>query len=407
VVDSLFRGLVALLGEIGVSGAIDIALSAALIYAALVVLLRRAGRLLRGALVLGALYVLSRQLDLGLSQRLLEAFAAVAAVALVVIYRDDLREIIERMARGRPWGERRGHGDQAGELAHILAHTLGDLAQARVGALVVVAGESPLEGLAQGGERLDGRPSEALLKSIFDSSSPGHDGAVLIEGGLITRFGCQLPLSHDFEQLKGKGTRHAAALGLAEQSDALCLAASEERGTLSLAERGGITVVSAQELATTLGKHLGAHKKRERRGDWWRSHHLAKLVAIAIAGIGWALFVRGGAPTTRVMTATLEVVDVSDELRVVSLTPESARVTLSGPKSTFYFVNEDNLRLRIPAAKLVLGGNRVALEPAMVNIPEGLSVRAIEPSRVSVMIARSTSGAAPKTSPAPPKARPR
>ena len=103
----------------------------------------------------------------------------------------------------------------------------------------------------------DGKISEPLLKSIFDPHSPGHDGAVIIENDQIARFAAHLPLSKDFQQLAHVGTRHSAALGLAELSDAMCIAVSEERGKISVARNGRLRQVdNMQELGSLLQKFL-------------------------------------------------------------------------------------------------------------------------------------------------------
>ena len=103
---------------------------------------------------------------------------------------------------------------------------------------LIAEGKDPIARHVMGGIELGGKISEPILKSIFDPHSPGHDGAVIVEHDQISLFAAHLPLSKDFQQLANVGTRHSAALGLAELSDALCIAVSEERGTISVARAG-------------------------------------------------------------------------------------------------------------------------------------------------------------------------
>ena len=124
-----------------------------------------------------------------------------------------------------------------------LAGALLRLARAHIGALVVVPGREPVERHLLGGIALDAAISEELLLSIFDPRSPGHDGAVLVQGDRLGRFAVLLPISEDHPHLGPGGTRHAAARGLAERCDALCVVVSEERGTVAVASAGELQVL--------------------------------------------------------------------------------------------------------------------------------------------------------------------
>ena len=238
--DNLFHALT----DIGLTGCIDIAIVTLVIYAFLVALkrTRRSGLIFVGIIILGIIYVAAWKLNLVLTITLLQGFFTVFLVALVVIFQEDLRYFFERV--GLWWRERslptyKRHAQRLPRRAvEVLARTLGDLARARIGALVVVRGHDMIARHLEGGEVVEGRLSEPLLKSIFDPHSLGHDGAVVIEGDRIERLGAHLPLSKNLDKLPRSGTRHAAALGLSECSDALCLVVSEERGTISIARRG-------------------------------------------------------------------------------------------------------------------------------------------------------------------------
>src|SRR5262249_56151173 len=117
-------------------------------------------------------------------------------------------------------------------------------AAAGLGALFVLPRPEPIEGHVGGAIPLGGRISEPLLLSIFDASSPGHDGAVILRGSQLERFAVHLPLSVNRAALGAGGTRHAAALGLSERCDATCIVVSEERGTVSVARDGAIRLLA-------------------------------------------------------------------------------------------------------------------------------------------------------------------
>src|SRR5512143_2197336 len=220
------------LREFHLADFLDIALVTTFVYSAIALLRHTQARLVAGGIVvLMTLFIIAQALDLRLTTWLLQGFFAVFLIILVVIFQEELRQLFERLAL---WGLRRGTpAAPSFGTADVLAGTLADLARSRTGALVVLVGAQPVERHLHGGLELGGHLSEPLLKSIFDTSSPGHDGAVVVKKDSIVRFAAQLPLSTDFKQLRGTGTRHSAALGLAERTDALCIVVSEERGTIS------------------------------------------------------------------------------------------------------------------------------------------------------------------------------
>ena len=132
----------------------------------------------------------------------------------------------------------------------MVAHVAGRLADNHWGGLIVIERETGLEDLVETGHRIDGQVSEDLLMTIFYPNSALHDKAVIIRGGRIVAAGCMLPLSENVPQEEGLGTRHAAAIGVSEVTDAIAIAVSEESGIISVA-RGG-----------TLLRHLDEDKLR-------------------------------------------------------------------------------------------------------------------------------------------------
>jgi uncharacterized protein (TIGR00159 family) len=242
-----------------------------------------------GILILGGVYLAARAFDLQLMAWIFQGFFAILVVIIVVIFQEELRQLFERLAL---WGLRRQDGPiMSSDPTDILVGVLTDFARDRVGALVVIPGSQPLSRHLQGGIDLDGRLSVPLLKSVFDPHSPGHDGAVLIEGGRIARFAMHLPLSKDFRQLATVGTRHAAALGLAELSDALCIVVSEERGHISIARDGKLrTLPNPAQLGPELQRFLRAAQPpvrgwRETAWQLVRANWREKVAAVVLTGL--------------------------------------------------------------------------------------------------------------------------
>ena len=193
----------------------------------------RAWNVLRGFAIILGLWVLANRLDLEATRWIFNRAAPVAFLAVVVVFQPELRAALERVGQGR--GNRLVRQDPVPEIMAAVR----ELAAQRRGALIAVQKKVPLAEYGQVGSKLGSPVSAALLQTIFDSRGPLHDGAVLIRDDRITHAGAVFPLSESLEGLSAKhGTRHRAALGLAEVTDALTIVVSEERGTVSYAKSG-------------------------------------------------------------------------------------------------------------------------------------------------------------------------
>jgi len=295
--------------EFGFSDALDVAIVAALIYSGISWLRRSQAALVAlGMGLLGLLYLLAQVFELHLTTWVFQGFFAAAALVLVVIFQEELRQGFEELAAFAMG--RRDDNRPRMDAAEVLARALSGLAREKHGALVVLAGMQKLERHLHGGEALGGRVSVALLESLFDPHSPGHDGAVVIEDRDVSRFGAHLPLARGSGLPDGHGTRHSAALGLSERTDALCLVVSEERGTISAARNGLLRPVgTAEELS-----RLVAAFYRERRAlrrtrpslrSFLRGHRLEKAAAVLLA-MGLWLVVTGASTHRSASTSHAE-----------------------------------------------------------------------------------------------------
>lgn len=380
--------------DFGAGDVVDVGVVAMLVWLVLRYLRStRARPALAGLLLLGAIYLLARWLALELTAALFQAFFAVLVLILVVVFQEDLRRAFERLGA---LGRRRNHEDAAPDALDLVARTVARLAASHTGALIVIAGREPLERHLEGGIELGGRVSEPLLLSLFDTSSPGHDGAVVLQGGVVERFAAHLPLSADHEQLRSVGTRHAAALGLAERCDAVCIVVSEERGSVSIARDGTLQQLRRPEDLLAELQHL-REPEPGRRAPWqdpaaWREAGIAVAIALAL----WLVFVPGSQEGEVTLPARVVVERLPKEFVLEALEPEQVQVTLSGRRRDLLMARQTDVVARIDALLVKLGRRNFELSADSVTRPEGVEVVRIQPGRVRLSVVQ-----APAAQPAP------
>jgi diadenylate cyclase len=377
-----------------ISDVIDILFVGILLYTAMVWLrTTRAAFVLRGIFVIAVIYLIARQFELQLTAWIFQGFFAVFVIMIVVIFQEELRQIFERVA---VWSWRYGgRPELQSETANAIVRTAADLAKDRIGALIVVSGNDPLARHIVGGIPLDGRISAPLLRSIFDPHSPGHDGAVIIEHDRVTRFAAHLPLSKDLRQLADLGTRHSAALGVAELTDALAIVVSEQRGTISAARDGRLhRLENPQELVGLLERFLYKEPRRERRMWKWipvehlRENWQGKAIALAMAAGFWYVFV----PGSKLMEATyripVQVQNVPPDFELESFQPTEVEATFSGPRRAFYFFHPKRLKVTVDASTAESGRRVFTITPQSIRHPNEIKVDDVRPPTLRVSLRR-------------------
>jgi len=217
---------------------IDIMLVTALLYGVITRILgTRAVAAALGLLALTFLYFGAVTLGLYTIAWLLQSFFASLFLVIVILFQQDIRMALSAIGTHRFWGRRKVISEA---LLDELVEASLELARGRVGALIVLERFMPLRDMVEKeGVRLDARLSRELLQTIFAVNTPLHDGAAIISKGMITAAACILPLAMVSRQ--SFGTRHRAAIGITEESDAVAIVVSEERGEVSVAIRGKLT----------------------------------------------------------------------------------------------------------------------------------------------------------------------
>lgn len=372
--------------EPGLSGFLDILFAAFILYTLLVWSQKtRSASVLMGILIVAGVYLVTRQLNMVLATGLLEQFFKIILIALVIIFQEELRYFFEQIAL---WSTGRGFGKKQApvlsrEEVDVLVRTLKDLARDKIGALIVIRGKDLVIRHLDGGTEIDAKMSEALLKSLFDPHSIGHDGAIFIKGGRLVKFSCHLPLSKNLKKVGQGGTRHTAALGLSELCDALCLVVSEERGTISVARRGELQVVSDPErLSAVIGEFYDEVHPRIKANpthDFLFKNYREKAVGLLLAILIWFILVYGTRQTYKTYLVPADYEPLEPGYVVESIEPRKAYVTLGGPRHSFYFLDSNKISL-LCKLDTVTGVQEVNVNPLNLQIPPGLEAEVLLPN---------------------------
>jgi diadenylate cyclase len=251
-----------------------------------------------------------------------------------------------------------------------------------------------IDGLLQGGVALDGEVSTPLLLSLFDPATPGHDGAVIVDADRVRKFSVHLPLAERFEHYGALGTRHRAALGLAERSDALVIAVSEERGTISVAAGGELrTLTQSGGLKEDIASILKARSPQDPKRPWHRllTHNMRdKAIAVALTLLFWAIFVAslGSGVITRPYEVPVEFQFLPRGAAVSEVSRETIAVTLYGRNQDFNALDPEALRVVIRLPGGVEGPQRIRIGEAMISRPSSLSVVKFTPRYLTFTVRR-------------------
>lgn len=268
-IKELGGNFISLVKSIGVLDVFDILLVAVIIYYAFNFLRnRRAGKLVFGVVILFALQLLSDLLGLVATQFILQNVLQLGLIALLILFQPELRSALEKMGGSGALrsfigitGERE---DKASAAIAAVASAAADMSRNKTGALIVFERSTKLGDISSTGVIIDAQPSTFLIRNIFFEPAPLHDGALIVSDGRLHAAGCFLPLSNNPTIIKDLGTRHRAAIGMSENSDAAVVVVSEETGVISLALEGKLyRNLDEMTLKGMLAELLGAHGAKQ------------------------------------------------------------------------------------------------------------------------------------------------
>lgn len=271
--EAFFNYVIKYIQLLRISDLIDV-LIVALIFYYLITLIRetRAMQLVKGILFLFAVFFISQYLKLNALNYILSGAMQIGAFAIIVLFQPELRSLLERMGRFKVGRIIDFAADSSEEelmnMIGAVSIAAENMSRTKTGALIVIERNTRLGEFINTGTMLEANVTSGLLENIFVPNTPLHDGAVIIRGGKIITAGCLLPLTANNNLSRDLGTRHRAAIGLSEVTDAVIVVVSEETGKISIALNGSLTRnLSKDSLEKALSKLIIQRGEAQQRID--------------------------------------------------------------------------------------------------------------------------------------------
>jgi diadenylate cyclase len=347
----------------------------------------RAFRIVLFILFLFAGARLVQQFDLIFTSWVLEGAALATLMLLLLTFQGELRHaVLEFDNFFQLWVRPQ---ELAGETDNAIAAAAFELARTRVGALIIIVRRDSIDELVAAGVPLNAMVSAELIRAIFQRDSPLHDGAVVIKGDRLTRASVILPLTDREDLPQMYGTRHRAAIGLGERSDAVVIAVSEERGEVTVVEKRRLRRLKDRaELALLIGSgrrtRVGLRRREMRR--WLTGDIRLKLVAAGLAALVWASSFLVTGSSLRIVRVPVEFADVPAGLEVRGRSAPELTYQLRGNP---WIMNSGSLSRLVAHFSLAAAhpGIRVLHPgPQNLDLPPGVVVEAVSPPEMTVRL---------------------
>ena len=349
----------------------------------------RATPVLRVLIGIGILWIIQRLavwLNLVVTSWAIQGIIAAAAIIVIVVFRNELRSVLQaKNLRAMLWG-------YAHEVAQtpieVIAEAAFELAKKHHGALIVFEQKDDLKDGVHSGTPWNGVVSKEMILSIFWPDNPVHDGAAIVQGNRISQVGAILPVSGSKDLPSHYGTRHRAAAGLAELTDAVVIVVSEETGKVVIVRNGRFrNVRGKKELARLLEGSLNQDWKS--KGLSSRKHKLelpiAALASFLFVTSVWLGFTRG-LDTLLTLDVPIEYINRSPEMEILEASVHTVRFQLSVSGTILKSINPDQVQVRLDLSKAIVGQNSFTITNENIKLPPGVLLKKMEPSVVDVVL---------------------
>ena len=340
-------------------------------------------RVLLGIALLWILQRMAVSMGLILTSWMMEGIIAVAALIVIVVFRNEIRSVFRaRNIWTILWGLPQKRMKTPVE---IIAESVFYLARRRIGALIVLPGREDLEEVVQRGIPWDGKVSPEMIESVFWPNNPVHDGAAIIQGNRVVEVGVILPLSRRKDFPTTFGTRHRAAAGLSEITDAMVIIVSEERGTITITRGADLLNINERTpLVSVLREHLGI---RENQPQYLKRRKIELRIAATVCFFivfGVWFSISRGLDAIKTFDIPVEYANRNPAMELLNTSATSVRLYLRGSRALLRSIRPEQIRVRMDLSKAVSGTNTFAITNDHLSIPPGLSLKEVRPMVVDV-----------------------
>jgi uncharacterized protein (TIGR00159 family) len=340
-------------------------------------------RVLIGLTLLWFFQQIAVYLGLIVTSWVIQGIVAVSAFIIIVIFRNEIRSVLQaRNIRSILWGF---STKLRAAPIDIVTEAVFEMSRQKIGALIVFPGREDISELTRNSIPWKGQVSREMIVSIFWPNSPVHDGAAIIQGDQVTAVGAILPLSQQDKLPSYYGTRHRAALGLSESSDAIVIVVSEERGNITLAKRSRLReILSRSKLQQKLEEHFGIAPPEGESVQRERLEFVAAaLVSIIFISAVW-FGISKGKDTLVALDVPVEYTNRKPEMEIVNTSVNSLNLELSGSGALIKSIRPEQVQVKLDLSNAVVGENAFTVTAKNISLPPGIILKKVIPAEVSV-----------------------
>jgi len=357
-------------------------------------------KIILGFIILFLLYIFSHWFNFSLTYKLLQNLIGVLSIILVVIFQEEIRRIFYFLGNYK----KPSFKDLNLPFLKELVTVVFSLARSKTGALILIPGREPIFPYISGGTLADANFSPPLILSIFDPSSPGHDGALILdlEKNKIKLFGAHLPLSKNLNYLKNFGTRHSAGLGIAEKTDALSIIVSEEKGVVHIAHNGKMRLVKDEEnleliireFLLSLGQGQADTDKKFKKIKFFLSRVEENLIFIVVSlilafGVWGMISYPNLGIVQKSYIVPIEFVNVSPSMIVEGNKIVEIVATFRGRSQDFKLLDPSNLKAAVDLSGFDKSGfYKIDLSESKLKYPSSLSLVDLNPAVINIKLTK-------------------